>query len=99
MLRHVIGHILARWLVARGDSHYARPEATAWCERQRVGYIFGLSGHPVLLRQVGGPLAEDAALGRLAGEAVTRTKMPCRAPSLIRPASPISPVVSHCCHD
>jgi hypothetical protein len=34
---------------------------------QRVGYIFGLSGNPVLLRQVG-PLAEDAALGRLAGE-------------------------------
>jgi DDE family transposase len=39
----------------------------AWCERQRIGYIFGLAGNPVLLRQVG-PLAEDAALGRLAGE-------------------------------
>jgi hypothetical protein len=51
----------------------ARPGAGAaracreWCERQRVGYILGLSGNPVLLRQVG-PLAEDAALGRLAGE-------------------------------
>ena len=38
----------------------------AWCERKGIGYIFGLSGNPVLLRQVG-PLAEDAALGRLAG--------------------------------
>ena len=45
-----------------------RPEAMAWCERRRIGYIFGLAGNPVLLRQVS-PLTEDAALGRLAGEA------------------------------
>jgi hypothetical protein len=71
VLRHVIRHIRARWpavdIVVRGDSHYGRPEAMAWCERQRVGYIFGLAGNKVLLRQVS-PLAEDAALGRLAGE-------------------------------
>ena len=71
VLRHVIGRIRARWpaveIVVRGDSHYGRPEAMVWCERKRIGYIFGLPGNPVLLRQVG-PLAEDAALGRLAGE-------------------------------
>ena len=71
VLRHVIGRIRARWpavdIVVRGDSHYARTEAMAWCERQRVGYIFGLAGNKVLLRRVS-PLAEDAALGRLAGE-------------------------------
>ena len=71
MLRHVIGRIRARWpaveIVVRGDSHYGRPKAMAWCERQQVGYIFGLSGNPVLLRQVS-PLTEDAALGRLADE-------------------------------
>src|SRR4051812_16557919 len=43
ILRHVIGRIRARWptvdIVVRGDSHYGRPEAMAWCERQRVGYI------------------------------------------------------------
>jgi hypothetical protein len=43
-----------------GGSHYGRPEAMAWCERQRIGYIFGLAGNPVLLRQAA-PLAEDAA--------------------------------------
>jgi hypothetical protein len=32
-----------------------------------VSYLFGLAGNRALLRQVG-PLAEDAALGRLAGE-------------------------------
>jgi hypothetical protein len=71
VLRHVIRQIRARWpaveIAVRGDSHYARPEAMAWCERNRIGYIFGLAGNPVLLRQVS-PLAEDAALARLAGE-------------------------------
>jgi hypothetical protein len=83
VLRHVIGRIRARWPAVeiprvaalprpragsvRGDSHYGRPEAMARCERQQVGYIFGLSGNPVLLRQVS-PLTEDAALGRLADE-------------------------------
>jgi hypothetical protein len=71
VLRHVINRIRGRWpavdIIVRGDSHYGRPEAMAWCERNRVGYIFGLAGNPVLLRQIG-PLAEDAALGRLAGE-------------------------------
>jgi hypothetical protein len=71
-LRHVIGHIRARWptvdIVVRGDSHYARPEAMAWCERKRIGYIFGLSGNPVMLRRVG-DLAEDAAMSRIDGDA------------------------------
>jgi hypothetical protein len=71
VLRHVIGHIRARWpavdIVVRGDSHYARPEAMAWCERQRIGYVFGLAGNAVLLRRVDA-LAEDAAFGRLGGE-------------------------------
>ena len=72
VLRHVIGRIRARWpaveIVVRGDSHYGRPEAMAWCERKRIGYIFGLAGNSVLLRQVA-DLAEDAALGRVEGEA------------------------------
>ena len=71
VLRHVIGRIRARWpaveIIVRGDSHYRRPEAMAWCERRRIGYIFGLAGNPVLRRQVG-PLAEDAAFGRLESE-------------------------------
>ena len=74
VLRHVIGRIRARWpavdIVVRGDSHYARPEVMARCERKRkrIGYIFGLAGNSVLLRRVG-DLAEDAALGRIDGEA------------------------------
>ena len=72
VLRHVVRAIRGRWpavdILVRGDSHYARPEAMAWLERNRVGYIFGLAGNQVLLGKVG-HLAEDAAVGRIAGEA------------------------------
>jgi len=71
VLRHVIGRIRARWpaveILVRGDSHYGRPEAMAWCERKRIGYIFGLAGNTVLLHRVS-DLAEDAAMGRISGE-------------------------------
>jgi hypothetical protein len=63
VLRHVVRAIRARWprvdILVRGDSHYARPEAMAWCERHRVGYVFGLAGNKVLLARVAG-LAEAA---------------------------------------
>jgi hypothetical protein len=71
VLRHVVKAIRAHWprveILIRGDSHYARQEAMTWCERNHVGYVFGLAGNPVLLATVAG-LAEDAALGRVAGE-------------------------------
>src|SRR5215212_2685786 len=45
------------------------PESGAdLCSQPTIGYIFGLAGNAVLLRRVGG-LAEDAALGRIDGEA------------------------------
>ena len=72
VLRHVIRAIRARWprveIMVRGDSHYGRPEAMAWCERNRVAYIFGLGGNKVLLGRVT-DLAEQAALGRVDNEA------------------------------
>src|SRR3954468_971679 len=65
VLRHVIRAIRRRWprvdILVRGDSHYGRPEAMSWCERNRVAYAFGLAGNKVLLRRVAA-LAEAAAL-------------------------------------
>jgi transposase InsO family protein len=96
ILRHVIGRIRARWpaaeIVVRGDSHYGWPEARTWCERHRVGYIFGLAGSPVLLRRVS-PLAEDAALGRLAGEGekVRHNGDSAMPPRVGRPSAALSP--------
>jgi hypothetical protein len=72
ILRHIVGAIRRRWpkvdVLVRGDSHYGRPEAMSWCERNRVAYILGLAGNKVLLSRVAG-LAEDAAIGRVEGEA------------------------------
>lgn len=72
VLRHVVRAIRARRprvdILVRGDSHYGRHEAMSWCERNRVGYVFGLGGNKILLGRVT-DLAEDAAMGRLAGEA------------------------------
>jgi len=71
VLRHVIGAIRRRWprvdILVRGDSHYGRPEAMSWCERNRVAYLFGLAGNPVLLGRVAA-LAEAAALERVERE-------------------------------
>ena len=73
VLRHVVRAIRKHWprveILIRGDSHYSRPEAMDWLERNRVGYIFGLAGNQVLLAKVA-DLAEDAAMARIAGEAV-----------------------------
>jgi hypothetical protein len=72
VLRHVVKAIRARWprveILVRGDSHYARHEAMTWCERNRVGYIFGLAGNPVLAAAVA-DLVEDAAVARALGGA------------------------------
>ena len=50
VLRHVVKAIRGRWprveILVRGDSHYGRPEALTWCEHNRVGYVFGLTGSP-----------------------------------------------------
>ena len=40
----------------------------SWCERNRVGYVFGLAGNKVLLRRVAG-LAEEVGLARVEGGA------------------------------
>jgi Transposase DDE domain group 1 len=72
VLRHVIRAIRARWpkvdILVRGDSHYGRHEAMSWCERNRVAYLFGLTGNQVLLGRVAA-LAEDVAVSRAEGEA------------------------------
>ena len=49
VLKHLVRRIRRHWprtrIIFRGDSHYGRPEAMAWCEDNGVDYIFGLSGN------------------------------------------------------
>jgi hypothetical protein len=55
-LRRLVRHIRKRWtktrILFRGDGHYARPEAMAWCEDNGVDYVFGLPGSKPLSRKV-----------------------------------------------
>jgi hypothetical protein len=55
-LRRLVRRIRARWpgtrILFRGDSHYARPEAMAWCEDNGIGYVFGLAGSKPLSAKV-----------------------------------------------
>ena len=55
-LRRLVRHIRRRWpdtrITFRGDSHYACPEAMAFCEQNGVDYIFGLAGTKPLARKV-----------------------------------------------
>ena len=55
-LRRLVRRIRQRWtktrITFRGDGHYARPEAMAWCEDNGVDYIFGLPGSKPLSKKV-----------------------------------------------
>jgi hypothetical protein len=77
ILKHVIARIRRHWpkvdILVRGDSHYGRPEAMAWCEANRISYIFGLSGHDVLAAIVR-PVADALCVRRAEeGAAARRT--------------------------
>ena len=50
-------------LTFRGDSHYGRTEAMAWCEANGVDYIFGLAGNAALHRLAYG-VADDVRVRR-----------------------------------
>jgi hypothetical protein len=57
-LRRLVRHIRRRWpatrITFRGDSHYACPEAMAFCEQNGIDYIFALAGTKPLARKVDG---------------------------------------------
>lgn len=71
-IRRLVRRIRTHWpetkLTIRGDSHYGRFEAMAWCEANGIDYIFGLSGNDVLSRQVDAA-ADDVRVRYAEGEA------------------------------
>jgi hypothetical protein len=52
LVRRIRGHWPATRITFRGDSHYACPEAMAWCEANGITYIFGLAGTKPLANKV-----------------------------------------------
>jgi hypothetical protein len=71
-IRRLVRRIRMHWpetrLTIRGDGHYGRFEAMAWCEANGVDYIFGLGGNDVLDRHVE-PFADDVRERYAEGEA------------------------------
>jgi hypothetical protein len=71
ILKHVVARIRRHWpkvgILVRGDGHYGRHEAMAWCEKTPgIDYIFGLPGNAVLdtlTRPVADALCVDRATG------------------------------------
>ena len=67
VLKHLVKRIRRHWpaiaITFRGDSHYGRPEAMAWCEANGVDYIFGLAGN-TRLAVLSDPVADDLKVRR-----------------------------------
>ena len=68
VLKHVINRIRWHWpkvhILIRGDSHYGRHEAMAWCEQTPgIDYVFGYSGNEVLDGMVR-PIADELCVKR-----------------------------------
>ena len=67
VLRHLVRRIRRHWpearITIRGDSHYGRAQAMAWCEANGVDYIFGLAGNKVL-DVLAGETADDLKVRR-----------------------------------
>jgi len=61
----IVDRIRAAWprvhILLRADSGFARDELMAWCEANRVDYVFGLARNPRLVTELEGDLAKAAA--------------------------------------
>ncbi len=61
-IARLVGHIRARWprvrILLRGDSGFARDALMAWCEANRVEFLFGLARNERLEAAIAGELAQ-----------------------------------------
>jgi DDE family transposase len=73
-IARIVRRIRARWprvrILLRADSGFAREALMAWCEANRVDYLFGLARNARLVEQIGGEMqaarADSAASGKAA---------------------------------
>lgn len=74
----IVGQIRARWpavrIVLRADSGFAREALMAWCEQNRVDYLFGLARNARLVDQIEAELAEAAIESAATGAPARRFK-------------------------
>ena len=74
----IVDRIRATWprveIWLRADSGFARDELMAWCEANRVDYVFGLARNPRLVAELEADLAVAAAEHAETGQPARRFK-------------------------
>lgn len=77
-VERLVGQIRASWprtrILLRADSGFCREELMAWCEANRVEYLFGLARNDRLVSRIAKELAEARAESRETGKAARRFK-------------------------
>jgi hypothetical protein len=74
----IVAQIRRRWpfvrIVLRADSGFAREELMAWCEANRVDYVFGLARNARLVAAIAPELAAAEAAAKRSGQPARRFK-------------------------
>jgi hypothetical protein len=74
----IVGHIRSRWpetrICLRADSGFAREALMAWCEANRVDFVFGLARNARLVDEIAAELAEAEAESATSGQPARRFK-------------------------
>ncbi|MBV8264211.1 MAG: IS1380 family transposase [Candidatus Eremiobacteraeota bacterium] len=72
----IIAQIRSRWpktrILLRADSGFAREELMAWCEANRVDYLFGLARNQRLVAQIAAELTAAEAEAKRTGKPAAR---------------------------
>jgi hypothetical protein len=75
-IARIIGQIRAHWprvrVLLRGDSGFCREELMAWCEANRVDYVFGLARNDRLQATIVTELAQARAAAERTGKPARR---------------------------
>ena len=77
-IARIVNHIRKRWaktqIILRADSGFARDELMAWCETNRVEFLFGLARNARLVTEIEAELAVAATACRETGKPARRFK-------------------------
>jgi Transposase DDE domain group 1 len=74
----IVAQVRTRWphvrILLRADSGFAREALMAWCENNRVDYLFGLARTPRLVAMIGAELAAAQTAAETTGRPARRFK-------------------------
>ena len=77
-VERIMTHIRTRWprvrILLRADSGFAREALMAWCEKNRVDYVFGLARNDRLVEEIAVELIQAEEEGRRTGKPARRFK-------------------------